>query len=77
MIKNFPHSSASGHTIAAAGLTLMLALLSGCHVGPKYVAPNMPAPPEFKEAAPAAYANAPDQSWKPAQPQDAVLKGKW
>ena len=77
MIKNFPHSSASGHTIAAAGLTLMLALLSGCHVGPKYVAPAMPAPPEFKEAAPPAYANAPAGSWQPAQPQDAAIKGKW
>jgi len=37
----------------------------------------VPAPPEFKEAAPAAYAATPDATWKPAQPQDAALKGKW
>jgi len=61
----------------AACLALGLAPLGGCRVGPKYVAPNMPAPPAFKEAAPAAYNNAPPGTWAPAQPQDAVLKGKW
>ncbi len=64
----------------AAGLMALaggLALLSGCRVGPKYVAPNMPAPPAFKEAAPAAYNNAPPGTWQPAKPEDAVLKGKW
>jgi NodT family efflux transporter outer membrane factor (OMF) lipoprotein len=70
-----------GHAAArAAGLTALaagLALLSGCHVGPKYVAPNMPAPPAFKEASPDAYKDAPPGTWTPAQPQDAVLKGKW
>ncbi len=63
-----------------AGLTAFaasLALLGGCHVGPKYVAPNMPAPPAFKEASPDAYKDAPPGTWTPAQPQDAVLKGKW
>jgi NodT family efflux transporter outer membrane factor (OMF) lipoprotein len=33
--------------------------------------------PTFKEAAPAAYSAAPPGTWQPAQPQDAVLKGKW
>jgi NodT family efflux transporter outer membrane factor (OMF) lipoprotein len=47
----------------------------GCNVGPKYVRPAMPAPPAFKESAPQ---QAPDGSiWKPAQPQDATLRGKW
>ena len=63
--------------ITLCGAAMTLALLSGCHVGPKYVAPVMPPPPEFKEAAPTAYANAPDGTWKPAQPNDAALKGKW
>ncbi len=61
----------------AALLALGLASLAGCRVGPKYVAPNPPAPPAFKEAAPAAYNDAPPGTWAPAQPQDAVLKGKW
>ena len=57
-------------------------LLSGCNVGPKYVKPSAPAPPEFKESSPAAYSNppegtTPDKTWQPAQPQDATLKGKW
>ena len=58
-------------------------LLSGCNVGPKYVKPSAPAPaPEFKESSPAAYTNppegtTPDKTWRPAQPQDAALKGKW
>ena len=46
-------------------------------MGPKYVAPTMPAPPVFKEALPAAYGEAPPGTWKPAQPKDGVLKGKW
>jgi NodT family efflux transporter outer membrane factor (OMF) lipoprotein len=56
-------------------------LLGGCRVGPKYVTPTAAAAaPEYKEASPAAYANAPDGTdgiWRPAQPQDAMLKGKW
>jgi NodT family efflux transporter outer membrane factor (OMF) lipoprotein len=58
--------------------TLGFSLLTGCTVGPKYVRPAaLPAPPpaEYKEAA----APVPEGSdeWKPAQPQDAMLRGKW
>jgi NodT family efflux transporter outer membrane factor (OMF) lipoprotein len=63
-------------SLAGAGAICVL-LLSGCNVGPKYVPPAAPAPPAFKEAAPTAYSGAPPGSWQPAQPQDAVLKGKW
>jgi NodT family efflux transporter outer membrane factor (OMF) lipoprotein len=57
---------------------MAVALLGGCNVGPKYVKPAAVATaPEYKESAPPAYANAADGAWKPAQPQDAVLKGKW
>jgi NodT family efflux transporter outer membrane factor (OMF) lipoprotein len=63
---------------AAICLALIgIALLSGCNVGPKYVAPAPPSAPAFKEAAPAAYSSAPPGTWQPAQPQDAALKGKW
>jgi NodT family efflux transporter outer membrane factor (OMF) lipoprotein len=71
---------AKSFACAAACATV---LLSGCNVGPKYVKPTAPAPaPEFKESAPAAYTNppegtTPDGTWRPAQPQDAALKGKW
>ena len=63
-------------TICLASLAALL--LGGCRVGPKYVTPTAPAAaPEYKESSPAAYANAPDGTWQPAQPQDAMLKGKW
>jgi NodT family efflux transporter outer membrane factor (OMF) lipoprotein len=65
-------------TRCAAGATAVCALLlSGCIVGPKYVPPAAPSAPAFKEASPAAYSPAPAGSWQPAQPQDAVIKGKW
>ena len=56
---------------------LVFALLGqlGCNVGPKYVRPAVPAPSVFKELD---SQQAPDGTlWKPAQPQDAVLRGKW
>ena len=56
---------------------ISIVLLSGCNVGPRYTAPVAPAAPAFKESAPAAYSSAPPGTWKPAEPQDAVLKGKW
>jgi len=62
----------------ACAASIAAVLLSGCNVGPKYVKPTAPAPPEFKESSPAAYSNAPAPGiWQPAQPQDAALKGKW
>jgi len=67
-------STASSTACAAA---ICISLLSGCNVGPRYAPPAVPAPPAFKEASPAAYSAAPPGTWQPAQPQDAVLKGKW
>jgi NodT family efflux transporter outer membrane factor (OMF) lipoprotein len=61
----------------AFAASMVAVLLSGCRVGPKYVKPAAPAAPEFKESSPTAYTNAPSGTWQPAQPQDAVLKGKW
>jgi NodT family efflux transporter outer membrane factor (OMF) lipoprotein len=65
----------TSNSIAACAACILLA--TACDVGPKYAKPAAPAPPAFKEAAPAAYSGAPDGTWQPAQPQDAVLKGKW
>jgi NodT family efflux transporter outer membrane factor (OMF) lipoprotein len=47
------------------GTTLMI--LGGCMVGPNYVRPPAPAAAQFKEAG----------DWKPAQPRDAAIRGKW
>lgn len=54
----------------ALALTMM-AVLSGCMVGPKYVPPTVPmakAPDTYKEL---------DPNWKPAIPADVELKGDW
>jgi NodT family efflux transporter outer membrane factor (OMF) lipoprotein len=61
---------------AACPATAML-LLTGCMVGPKYHAPAATA-----TAPPVAYKESPTQfqdadGWKVAQPQDAMLHGKW
>jgi NodT family efflux transporter outer membrane factor (OMF) lipoprotein len=58
-------------------LAIFVVVLSGCHVGPKYNPPAMPAPPAFKESSPTAYKSVLPGAWQPARPQDAVLKGKW
>jgi NodT family efflux transporter outer membrane factor (OMF) lipoprotein len=52
-------------------------LLTGCRVGPKYQKP-----PALAQAPPAAYKESPTEfpesdGWKVAQPQDAMLHGKW
>ena len=54
-------------------------LLAGCMVGPKY---NPPSPSATATAPPVAYKESPTQfqetdGWKVAQPQDAMLHGKW
>jgi len=54
-----------------------LCSMTACDVGPKYAKPLAPTAPAFKEAAPAAYTSAPDNTWQPAKPADAKLKGKW
>lgn len=58
-------------------LCLALCATSGCMVGPKYHQP-----PATAEAIPASYKESPAQfkgtdGWKVANPQDAMLRGKW
>jgi NodT family efflux transporter outer membrane factor (OMF) lipoprotein len=63
-----------------AGSTITMFLLTGCMVGPKY---HAPAPlPAAAAAPPVSYKESPTQfqetdGWKVAQPQDAMLHGKW
>ena len=65
------------HLLTGSALLAGAGLISGCRVGPKYIAPVQPAPPAFKEDMPAKYQDVSAGTWKPAQPQDAVRKGKW
>jgi NodT family efflux transporter outer membrane factor (OMF) lipoprotein len=46
-------------------------LLSACTVGPKYSKPSVPTPAAYKELGPET------GQWKPSQPQDQALRGKW
>jgi len=49
------------------GLVAVPFLLASCEVGPDYVAPSAPVPSHYKDKG----------NWKPANPQDAVVRGKW
>jgi NodT family efflux transporter outer membrane factor (OMF) lipoprotein len=51
---------------AAITLAVIIALASGCTVGPRYVRPTVAVPTDYKEL-----------GWKVAQPQDDVLRGEW
>ena len=54
---------------------VMLALLGGCMVGPKYQKPLVPVTPAFKEPPPDSFKES-DQ-WKTAHPDAAYLRGNW
>src|ERR1700722_13175129 len=62
---------------AAIFSMMALVIFTGCRVGPKYQVPAAMA-----TAPPASYKESPTQfadtdGWKVAQPQDAMLRGKW
>jgi NodT family efflux transporter outer membrane factor (OMF) lipoprotein len=54
-------------------------LLAGCMVGPKYVVPNVPVTPAFKETGPIPYKEtaADGTAWQTAKPEDAIPRGAW
>jgi NodT family efflux transporter outer membrane factor (OMF) lipoprotein len=54
---------------------LLVVLMCGCTVGPKYHVPPTPAPPAYKEMTPSDLKQT--EGWKEAQPQDSALHGKW
>ncbi len=73
-----PHSVSSRRALRCLALLVCAASVSGCRVGPKYAAPAPPPPAlAYKEQLPEAYKGVSPGTWRPAQPQDAVLKGKW
>jgi len=53
----------------------LLLYSSACSVGPKYTRPTVVTPPAYKELAPASAG--PQGQWRPSQPQDQALRGKW
>jgi NodT family efflux transporter outer membrane factor (OMF) lipoprotein len=58
----------------AAHIVVLGLGLAGCSVGPAYVAPTATAPAAFKEAP---VQGQDGVEWQVAQPQDAVLRGRW
>ncbi len=56
-------------------LFCLLLFASGCMVGPNYHRPDAPVPAAFKEPP----TDNPEEinRWKPAQPNEAVVRGKW
>ena len=63
--------------ITTAGVGVLACLVSavGCTVGPNYKRPPAPVPVAFKEPPTTEYKEA--NGWKPASPNDALIKGKW
>src|SRR6476646_4753716 len=60
----------------ALGAVALIAIMSGCRVGPHYTPPAPPAvtAPNYKESS----VNFQDQpGWKVASPQDAMIRGNW
>lgn len=55
------------------GMAILLLLLVGCMVGPKYVKPPAPLAPGFKETTDWEEG----EGWKTAGPNDALARGKW
>ena len=53
----------------APAAAIVILLVGGCAVGPKYHQPAVPVPDAFKELLPA--------GWKQAEPSDGQIKGKW
>jgi NodT family efflux transporter outer membrane factor (OMF) lipoprotein len=54
---------------------LLVLLLASCAVGPKYTKPAVPIAPAYTEQPPPSFQEA--NGWKPAQPSDAAIRGKW
>ncbi len=73
-------SAGRGRDTALLAASMCL-LLAGCTVGPNYKRPDAPVPPAYKEnggsEATVPPPNPPGGTWKPAQPADNVLRGKW
>src|SRR5439155_25695202 len=59
--------TAMKRSVVRASVTIAAVAAGACAGHSRYVAPAAPAPAGYKESA----------NWKPAQPADTVLRGKW
>jgi hypothetical protein len=50
---------------------------AGCRAGPKYGKPVTPAPIRYKETTPPGYRGVLAGTWRPANPSEALPKGRW
>ncbi len=67
--------STSAHSRPATLAALLVLLLTGCMVGPKYAKPTVPMAPVNTEPPPDAFKE--DPNWHPAQPADSTFRGDW
>jgi NodT family efflux transporter outer membrane factor (OMF) lipoprotein len=78
MAGTFVQSCASRLQMAFGVLALVAMVpLAGCMVGPKYVRPQVPIAPAFKEQPAAPDSTAASKEWAPGTPMDGSLKGNW
>src|SRR5229473_3910277 len=54
---------------------LLVLLLAGCTVGPKYIKPAVPTTPTYREEAPGSFKWS--DPWQPARPGDQISRGNW
>jgi hypothetical protein len=54
-------------------ISILLLMLTGCMVGPKYTKPDVPPAPAFKETSEWQQGD----GWKVAEPSDTALRGNW
>ena len=59
----------------ALAILSCLGLLAGCNLAPVYAQPTVQTPMAFKEQPP--QQARPSEDWKPAQPRDAMARGRW
>jgi NodT family efflux transporter outer membrane factor (OMF) lipoprotein len=70
----FDFAVPSAYCLLLSAFCLLL-FASACQVGPKYIKPPVATPSAYKELAPSI--TGPQSEWKPSQPQDQALRGKW
>ena len=61
--------------LSSVVVLILMLLLAGCTVGPKYIKTTVPTTATYKEEAPAAFKES--EQWQPARPADQTNRGNW